>query len=154
LVRPNRAPDTMIRTILPYAAFALAVFLLWLSIRVAQKERWLLYLVIPLLLACAAGANHAVNSLLGYATGDLSELSEPFTYLYHVGEEPVWLLAVPAGAMEPRLYLIPELSEAEKQGFTEGGSKASQGVPIEGTYSDGEFELHDLQAPIMRPKEG
>ncbi len=144
----------MTRTILPYAAFALAVFLLWLSIRVAQKERKALYLVIPLLLACAAGANHAVNSLIGYATGDLSELNEPFTYLYHVGEKPIWLLAVPAGATEPRLYVIPELSEAEKEGITEAGGKSAQGVPIEGSYSEGDFEFHDLQAPIMRPKEG
>jgi hypothetical protein len=154
LVRPNRAPDTMIRTILPYAAFALAVFLLWLSIRVAQKERWLLYPVVPLLLLCAGGAGYAVNSFLGYATGDLSELEAPFTYLYHVGDQPTYLLAVPANAAEPRLYLIPELSEAEKEGFTEAGGRAGQGVPIEGTYSEGDFELHDLEGPVMRPKEG
>ena len=144
----------MTRTILPYTAFATAVITSWLLIRVAQWERKLLYAVIPVLLFVAASANHALNSLIGYPTGDLSELNEPFTYLYHVGDKPVWLLAVPAGAVEPRLYVIPELSEAEKEGFTEAGGKASQGVPIEGSYSEGDFELHDLQAPIMRPKEG
>jgi hypothetical protein len=144
----------MTRTILPYAAFGITVFLLWLSIRVAQKERKALYVFIPMLLFCAAGANHALNTLIGYATGDLSELEQPCTYLYHVGEEPVWLLAVPANGTEPRLYVIPELSESEREGFAEGGGKAAQGVPIEGSYSEGEFELHDLQAPVMRPKEG
>ncbi len=144
----------MTRQILPLAAVAVAVFLLWFSIRVAQKERIALYVVIPLLLAFAGGSGWAVNSLLGYATADLSDLEQPFFYIHHVGETPVWLLAVPAGAEEPRLYVIPELSEAERDGLTQAGARAGAGVPIEGTYSDGELELHDLQAPIMRPKEG
>jgi hypothetical protein len=144
----------MTREILPLAIVLVVIVTLWLLIRVSQWERKALWIVVPVMLAFAAYSWKAVDSLLGYATGDLSELSEPFTYIIHVGQEPVWLWAVPAGGSEPRAYVLTDLSEEEREGLTQAGARAAVGVPIEGTYSEGEFELHDLEGPIMRPKEG
>lgn len=144
----------MIRDLLPIAAVFVTVVALWLLISVAQKGRRLLYIVVPVMLAFAAGSWKAVDGMLGYATGDFSELEQPFFYITHIGAEPTFMLAVPQGADEPRLYAIPNLTEAEQEALTQAGERAKAGVPIEGTYSEGDFELHDLQAPVMRPKEG
>jgi hypothetical protein len=144
----------MTRTILPYAVFFVTVVALWLLIATAQRGRWLLYIVVPVMLVCAAGSWKAVDGMLGYATGDLSELEQPFFYITHLGEDPVWLLAVPQGAKEPRLYVITELSEAEQDGFAGASARGGVGVPIEGMYEEGEFVFHDFDAPVSVPKEG
>jgi hypothetical protein len=141
---------------LTLAALVVIVFMLWLAVRVFNRERPALYVLIPILLAFAIGSGWAVRSMLGYATTDISELREEFFYIHHLGDDPVWLLAVPAGATEPRLYAIPAdmLSPKERQGLAETGEKSNKGVPMVGRLTEGEMRLYQFDAPILAPKEG
>ena len=140
--------------ILSLAAFVLAAFLLWLAIRSFQRERVVLYILIPIILIASLYTWHVINSLLGYATDDLSDLSERFLYISHVGQEPTFLLAVPQGAEEPRLYRIPSLSEEDRRRFGEASEKSKKGIPMIGTFAEGLWEMHQFEVDRILPKEG
>jgi len=136
------------------AAVLVSIFLIAVAIRTFQRERWALYIVIPALLAFAAGSGHAINAMLGYPTGDLSDLQYRFLYMHHSGEDPVFLLAVPEGANAPRLYRIPAhlLNEQSRRGFADAEAKAAKNVPVVGSFAEGEFVQHDIRADGLPPK--
>lgn len=137
------------------ATVIVAIFLILVAIRTFQKERILLYILIPVILAFSTYAGNAVQSMLGYPTLDLSDLEGEFQYLAHSGQDPVFLTAIPDGAPKPRLYEIPKdlLSDEEKRGFTQAGEKTRQSVAQMGRFAEGQFEFYDFAVDQLPPKE-
>lgn len=136
------------------AAVLVSIFLIAVAIRTFQHERWVLYIVIPVLFAFAAGSGVAINALLGFPTDDLSDLRSRFVYLHHAGEDPIYLTAIPEGASAPRLYRIParSMSEQSRRGFADAEAKAAKNVPVVGSFAEGEFVQHDIRADGLPPK--
>lgn len=145
----------MIETALTLAALLVVVFICWTAIRAWGRERLALYILIPALILFALGTKAGIDRLTGYATDDLSDLEAEFAYLHHSGHDPIFLLALPSGASEPRLYAIPRdmLSEQERRGLTAAGAKAAQGVPMLGTFSEGEARFYEFDVQRLAPKE-
>lgn len=141
-------------TLLVLASVLVAALLLAIAIRAFQRERPLLYLLIPVVMAFAAYSSTLIQSLLGYPTGQTADLAEPFIYIHHVGESPVYLLAIPQGADRPRLYEIDDdMSAGQRRSLVEISEKAKKGVPIRGRYAEGELVLHAFDAVRAMPKE-
>lgn len=136
------------------AAVLIAIFLIVVAIRVFQREKPILYVLIPVILLFALSSGYAINELLGYATTNLRDLQKEFVYLAHAGQDPVYLLAVPQGSPEPRLYAIPrdQLSDQSRRGLNETGQKSKQGIHMLGRFQEGEFRSYRFDAERLPPK--
>jgi hypothetical protein len=141
--------------LLTIVAFVAVAALLIHAIRLWQRERILLYIFVPILLVGALLTGRAIDRLLGFPTGDLSDLSGEFFFVSVSGHDPVYLLAVPNGSPAPRLYAIPRdmLSEEEWDGLSQARAKAGKGVPQNGVLVEGELEMYDFDVPEMYQKD-
>ena len=138
----------MILQWLPIAALAVTTLLLFSLI-----YRAALYLSIPAMLFFAAFAHEAVNQALGYPTHDISDLLKKHTYLAHWGTGPAFLVAIPEGALQPRLYYLEELPEEGEESLDEMKGRTAQGIAQEGQLTEGEFQRNDMDpAKALGPK--
>jgi hypothetical protein len=140
-------------TLFTLAFLVAAVFVSWVAIRTFQRERPLLFLLIPALLGMAAYSWAVVDASRGFPTRSLAELDAGFLYLWHGGENPVYLLAVPEGAAAPRLYETTEqMTEEARRGMAEAEESAKRNVPTRGRLHEGEWVFHSLNTEEERPK--
>lgn len=137
------------------AAVLIAIFIIVTAIRTWGAERPLLYVLIPVLLIFSAYSGYAINEMRGYATYNLGQLENPFVYIAHTGKDPVFLLAIPQGADEPRLFAIPgdQLSEKDRRGLTESGAKTDKQIRMMGRFSEGEYQSYEYDVTNLPPKE-
>jgi hypothetical protein len=144
----------MTPAVLTLCAIALAAFLLVLAIRTWQRERWALYVLVPVVLVFAASTASVIDHYLGYPTGDLRDLRNDFGVLYIGGDDPVYLLATTGGTV-PRLYRVPKsaLSAKSRTGMAEAQARLTQGIPQVGLFAEGEFVRHDFSVEQAHPKQ-
>jgi hypothetical protein len=140
-------------TLFTLAFLVAAVFVSWVAIRTFQRERPLLFLLIPALLGMAAYSWAVVDASRGFPTRSVADLDGGFLYLWHGGENPVYLLAVPEGGAAPRLYETTDLmTEEARRGMAEAQESAKRNVPTRGRLREGEWEFHSLNTHEERPK--
>ena len=141
-------------TVFTLAFLALAVFVTWLAIRTFQRERPMLFVLIPALLGMAAYAWTVVDASRGFPTRSLAELDGGFLYLWHGGQNPAYLLAVPEGSDRPRLYETTEqMTEEAQRGLAEAEESAKRNIPTRGRFHEGEWVFHRLNTQEERPKD-
>lgn len=140
--------------IITAATLLTALFLIAVAIRVFQREKPILYVLIPVILLFAVSTGYAINEMKGYATRNLSDLQKEFVYLGHWGDDPVFLLTIPQGAVEPRLYALPSdmLNEKSRQGLSESAAKTKQQVMMFGRFAEGEYQTYRFDAERLPPK--
>jgi len=115
-------------------------FLLLLSL----VYRPVMYVSIPAVLLAGLYAYSSMFLLMGYPTRDVAELEQPFRYLGHWAQDPTYLLAVPQGAIQPRLYIIEPLNEKSRRGVEASGERAEKGEVVRGRFHEGEYEQHNI----------
>lgn len=124
--------------------FAPATIALTVLLLLSLVYRPTLYLTIPMALAASLYAYSAINLVLGFPTRDLRALEQPFLYMGHWSENPVFLLAVPSGAFQPRLYALDSLSSESGEWLAESEKRVGEGEVTRGIFNEGEFGQHNI----------
>lgn len=84
------------------------------NIFLLKTHKQFLYLLIPLQLFIASFSFLTFESVKGYATRNVSELKQEFTYISHFSNnENVYIIGLAENSSEPRMYVIT--SQNEKQ---------------------------------------
>lgn len=91
------------------------------------KHRKYLYFLIPLQLFLGFSFYSAIDHIKGYATHSVEELSgKQFTFIsYFVKNNNLYLIAVPPGGFEPRMYLWMK-TDSTPQSMNRLGKKIEQ----------------------------